>query len=882
MSSPYHQGEEEESMGSADPSSSGAAWQTTSSASSNDEADNNEAHYGSWLPPDTDASVSASDFTENESYSLSMEPARSMTEAVLTTVDDAADEAFSLAEVISWTGGEAGTIEVISTIESIGVLESAQNTEVQTIESVEVCQSMEAVTGMVQAIESNIESDASSSEDESEISEDKSSDLKIVTSSAESTRAPRSFGVISMVESDEATNTVESDCSMELISTVFASSTGDLYSLGGLHSALGSSKNINETRAIEAERLDTRRTVHTLEASPTASQNNATESGPTQKALEVPGNAKSTNTVDISRFDGQASTGDETCEEVTPTDLHERYSGMHSNTAYFSNIKRKIETTQQKEADSIVGIGRMSLNVRNDDKAPCGNQNASVVQIQMDTVEGKRDPAETSMEELSSLAGELLSMDEGSSRHTAFVTMKKNEIISTVVEPCEVVSDTRVEDKVGDSGEYQLTNPVGSVNFDLPARMSVTDTVSAGVQITADSKANREASISGGDELSNNEDKSFGADMKKDVDLDDRAERRKRLGSLMQEHEQAQVYFDRLALVLVLSILVSMLWKSGVSYVLSIKSTPAIWEKPAAVSLALRNDTMPASPPKPTLAAAAVVVGRLNLTASAALEAKQNPLEATVSNKDLPLRARTSKQDLPQTSISGQYPPRTVTWQPKSLASSLKDKEELPRVSYWVRNSEDGFREVLYHRDVTAPCGYGILTFLVGPSTKHLWQIHAAEFTHQVVSQQCLGQAFYNASHVRNYPFDEERTTSVLTVPVVEDVALLNATARDAVYWTRISHQVLPPAPVEASIRRRKQVRQKSGEYVIIAPGRFYDADFLQALMDTVGGWRLEDLVEEEETTEAEHINQTMWKKRPQFHQRSNTKRHQKSCSQCK
>jgi hypothetical protein len=144
-------------------------------------------------------------------------------------------------------------------------------------------------------------------------------------------------------------------------------------------------------------------------------------------------------------------------------------------------------------------------------------------------------------------------------------------------------------------------------------------------------------------------------------------------------------------------------------------------------------------------------------------------------------------------------------------------------VAYSIQESEEYGR--LYHRDVKAPCGYGILTFAVGPASENLpcaFDVYSSEFS--FYNGYCLFN--YDASHMRNYPFVMPDDALLVTVPFQN--------------WTRISSQVIDFPHSEPV---RKAVTARCGDYAIVSEGNFYDADFYQDLIDAIHNWTVDDSI---------------------------------------
>jgi hypothetical protein len=147
------------------------------------------------------------------------------------------------------------------------------------------------------------------------------------------------------------------------------------------------------------------------------------------------------------------------------------------------------------------------------------------------------------------------------------------------------------------------------------------------------------------------------------------------------------------------------------------------------------------------------------------------------------------------------------------------------RVDYLMEYNAAG--APVYHRDITGPCDYGILTFKVAPASKSMpysFDVYDDKFVFH--DDLCT-------------PIKPSRTISDVSdhaFLLPGDPTLVTAKFN---YLTRMSSLVINP-PNTKQINA-DAVAAYAGDYVVVARGDFYDAAVYRQVMDIVHNWNEEN-----------------------------------------
>jgi hypothetical protein len=144
------------------------------------------------------------------------------------------------------------------------------------------------------------------------------------------------------------------------------------------------------------------------------------------------------------------------------------------------------------------------------------------------------------------------------------------------------------------------------------------------------------------------------------------------------------------------------------------------------------------------------------------------------------------------------------------------------RVNYLMDYNAEG--APVYHRDITGPCGYGILIFKVAPASKSLpYSFNVYDDKFYFRNDFCPLKPTRKISHVSDHSFILPGDPTLVT-------AKFN-------YLTRMSSLVIKP-PVDAKEIDADTVAAYGGDYVVVARGPFYDdARVYRQVMDIVHNW---------------------------------------------
>lgn len=138
------------------------------------------------------------------------------------------------------------------------------------------------------------------------------------------------------------------------------------------------------------------------------------------------------------------------------------------------------------------------------------------------------------------------------------------------------------------------------------------------------------------------------------------------------------------------------------------------------------------------------------------------------------------------------------------------------RVRYYTEDTDEGR---IYHREIAAPCMYGVLTFAVAPAAKNL------PYTFDVYNDEFS----YKDAICPIKPTRKIHKSSPLPFLNPGDPTMVKA---KFTYLTRISTKVVHP--VNAKQVSDDLMAEYAGEYVVVAAGRFYDANVYRQLIDIV------------------------------------------------
>jgi len=145
------------------------------------------------------------------------------------------------------------------------------------------------------------------------------------------------------------------------------------------------------------------------------------------------------------------------------------------------------------------------------------------------------------------------------------------------------------------------------------------------------------------------------------------------------------------------------------------------------------------------------------------------------------------------------------------------------KVNYLVEVTDEGR---IYHRDMYAPCAYGILVFQVAPALEAMsysLEVYNDEFTYRDNSGLCAFKPNYQHGWTSDVPYITDKDPTLV-------LSKFN-------YVTRMSSKQMSPPPQGTKKLDPGFMEEYAGDYFVVARGRFYTADVYHQILDIVHNW---------------------------------------------
>ncbi|EEC50642.1 predicted protein [Phaeodactylum tricornutum CCAP 1055/1] len=145
-------------------------------------------------------------------------------------------------------------------------------------------------------------------------------------------------------------------------------------------------------------------------------------------------------------------------------------------------------------------------------------------------------------------------------------------------------------------------------------------------------------------------------------------------------------------------------------------------------------------------------------------------------------------------------------------------------ILYLTTSTDDEGR--IYRREFTAPCGYGILVFNVGPAAEYepfTYDVYEDAYVYSNNQGLCFIQPSYKGVQTGDAPFWEPTDPTEMNVPLGDEPIKIS---------TRV---VIEPGSKAMDPRL-------GGDFIIISKGNFYNPEYYKQLKAYVHSWENEDI----------------------------------------